>query len=95
MHEQIIYLKVPGLYMNLRKHKQAKKERHCAGKNIAREYQGWNSNPRPLTSDAKRTGLDDLHESVRLDVMDLPDGRKFKYLNASHQIGVGGLCISL
>jgi hypothetical protein len=37
--------------------------------------------------DAKRTGLDDLHESVRLDVMDLLVGRKLKYLNASHQIG--------
>ena len=37
--------------------------------------------------DAKRTGLDDLHESVRLDVMDLLDGRKLTYLNASHQIG--------
>ena len=39
--------------------------------------------------DAKRKGLDDLHESVRLDVMDLPGEKNLTYLNLSHQINWG------
>ena len=51
--------------------------------------QGGNRTHNLSLEDAKRKGLNDLHESVRLDVMDLLDGRKLTYLNASHQIGGG------
>ena len=40
--------------------------------------------------DAKRKGLNDLVESVQLDVMDLLDGQNLTYLNASHRIIGGG-----
>ena len=40
--------------------------------------------------DAKRKGLNDLVESVQLDVMDLLNGKKLTYVNASHQIIRGG-----
>ena len=77
MHKQIIYLKAfTHVYVRIRgKHKQAKKraalrvQKHCA----------WLSRvgiePTIVSlEDAKRKGLNDLHESVRLDVMDLLDG---------------------
>ena len=92
MHKQIIYLKASThIYVRIRgKHKQAKKERHCACKKTLRlVVRGGNRTHDLALEDAKSKGLNDLHESVRLDVMDLVDVQKLTYLNASHQIGVG------
>ena len=93
VHKQIIYLKAfTHVYVQIRgNHKQAKKraalrvQKHCA----------WLSRvgiePTIVSlEDAKRNGLDDLHESVRLDVMDLPGEKNLTYLNVSHQIIWGG-----
>ena len=59
MHKQIIYLKASThIYVRIRgKHKQAKKERHCACKNIARECRGRDSNPRSFTPRCKKNGI--------------------------------------
>ena len=59
-------------------------------KTLCLVVQGGNRTHDLSLEDAKRKGLDDLVESVQLDVMDLLDGRKLTYLNASHQIIGGG-----
>jgi len=96
VHKQIIYLKAfMHVYVQIRgKHKQAKKKSGTARAKILRlVVQGGNRTHDLWLKDAKRKGLDDLHESVRLDVMDLPGKKKSHVFE--HQppnlLGVGGL----
>jgi hypothetical protein len=68
-----------------------KKERHCTCKKTLRlVVQGGNRTHDLSLEDAKSKGLNDLHESVRFDVMDLPDGQNLPYFNVSHRIIGGG-----
>ena len=93
VHKQIIYLKeFTHVYVRIRgKHKQAKKRAALR----VQKYCAWvprvGFEPTIVSlEDAKRKGLNDLVESVQLDVMDVLDGQNLTYLNASQPPKFGG-----
>ena len=66
-----------------------KKSGNARAKTLRASIEGGTRTHDLSLEDAKRKGLDDLHESVRLDVMDLPGEKNLTYLNVSHQINWG------
>ena len=80
-----------SMYTSAESISRQKKERDCACKKTLRLVVEGGTRTHDLSlEDAKSKGLNNLHESVRFDVMDLLTGQNLPYFNASHQIIGGG-----